>query len=381
MTDDANNNDYNNNSESLTSAIFRKWKAAHSHRSGSLSKDSRASENPIVSESDRPIIIVDGFNCFLRHYFVNQEVNSKSQPIGGVIGLLRQIDNLTTTFSPSKIFVVWENGGPSPRRKKILPTYKANRAKATEMKNIQAGKESIKDALALDDETRVQQLTILAQILKATPICQIFVPETECDDVIAYLVKNKFRHQPGKKMIVSNDKDFYQLLDNPEITIFDPATKTVVDAQKVQEKFGIAPRNFCMAKILAGDDSDNVPGIPGVGFKTITKRFSGFSDASKDVDITQILSEARGHLASTKKPLKIYEEVAASEDILRRNWDLMYLDSSRLSASQISKIDYIVDSHEPKMDKLQMVKTILEAGINSSFDFENFALQMRIFLR
>lgn len=329
----------------------------------------------------RPIIILDGFNNFLRHYFVNQEVNSKSQPIGGVIGFLKQIDYLVTAFSPSKVFVVWENGGPSPRRKKILSTYKANRAKAKEMKRIQSGKESLKDVLALDDQTRIQQLTMLAQILKATPVCQIFVPETECDDIIAYLVKNKLQHEKGKKIIVSNDKDFYQLLDIPEVLVFDPATKSLVDDKKVLEKFGIAPRNFCMAKVLAGDDSDNVPGVPGVGFKTVIKRFSGFEDSTKDVDIDSVLQEARQLSESSKKPLKVFTDVAQSEDILRRNWELMYLDSSSLSASQISKIDFITDTHEPKMDKLQLIKTIMEAGINSSFDFDRFASQMRIFLR
>lgn len=329
----------------------------------------------------RPTIIVDSFNVFLRHYFVNQEVNSKSQPIGGVVGFLKQLDYLVTTFSPAKIFVVWENGGPSPRRKKIFPAYKANRAKAKEMKRIQAGKESVKDVLALDDETRIQQLTILAQILKATPVCQVFVPETECDDIIAYLVKNKLRNDNGKKIIVSNDKDFYQLLDDPNVLIFDPATKDTVDGKKVLEKYGIAPRNFCMAKALSGDDSDNIPGVPGVGFKTVVKRFSGFEDTARDVDIDSVLLEARKGSEGLKKPLRVFVDVAQSEAVLRRNWDLMYLDSSGLSASQISKIDFIAESHEPKMDKLQLIKTIMEAGINSSFDFDRFASQMRIFLR
>lgn len=336
---------------------------------------------PNEAKTARPIIVIDGFNCFLRHYFVNQEVNAKSQPIGGVIGLLKQIDYLVTTFSPSKVYVVWENGGPSPRRKKIFPAYKANRAKAKEMKKIQAGKETLKDVLALDDQARILQLTMLAQILKTTPICQIFVPETECDDVIAYLIRLKFHKEPGKKIIVSNDKDFYQLLDHPDNLIFDPATKSLVDGAKVLEKYGIAPRNFCMAKVLAGDDSDNIPGVPGVGFKTVVKRFSGFEDTQRDVDIASVIQEALGASQGQKKPLKVFVDVGQSEQLLKRNWDLMYLDSSSMSASQISKIDYIVDTHEPKMDKLQLIKTIMEAGINSSFDFDRFASQMRIFLR
>jgi len=336
----------------------------------------------MTRHNERPIIVLDGFNVFLRHYFVNQEVNSRSQPVGGVVGFLKHIDHLVTTFSPEKVFVVWENGGPCPRRKRILPSYKANRAKIKEVKNIQAGKAgSIKDALALDDETRIQQLTILAQVLKATPICQVFVPETECDDVIAYMVKTKFAKLKNKKFIVSNDKDFYQLLDDPNVNIYDPATRSLVDGKKVQEKFGVSARNFCIAKTLAGDNSDNIDGVPGVGFTTAAKRFPSLSSEDMDVDIAQVIKEATEANRGTKKPPKVYADVMSSEKLLRRNWELMYLSDSNLSASQIAKVDFILESHEPRMDKLALIKSITEAGINSSFDFDRFSSQLRNFIR
>ena len=333
------------------------------------------------TSSERPYIIIDSFNVFLRHYFVNQETNSKSQPIGGVIGFMKHVDYLVGTFCPSKVFVVWESGGASPRRKKISPNYKANRAKMKELKKIQAGKESIRDVLALDDQTRIQQLTILAQLLKTTPVCQIFVSETECDDIIGYLVKDKFKGVLAKKIIVSNDKDFYQLLDDPKVEIYDPATRAIIGAPKVLEKFGVSARNFCLAKTIVGDVSDNVEGISGAGFKTVAKRFPGLASSETDVDIDTLIATAREAYKSTKKAPKVLLEVSQSEDLLRRNWDLMYLDSSNLSASQIAKVNYIVDTHEPKMDKLGLIKTITESGINTAFDYDRFCSQMRNFVR
>lgn len=347
----------------------------------SYKKETHMNSMPGTQKAERPYIIVDGFNIFLRHFFVNQEVNSKSQPVGGVVGFLKHIDFLVGTFSPSKVFVVWENGGPSPRRKKLSVNYKANRAKIKEIRKIQAGKESIRDVLALDDETRIQQLTILTQLLKHTPVCQIFIPETECDDIVAYLAKEKFAGNTAKKIIVSSDKDFYQLLDDPNVNIYDPMTKTLVDGQKVLEKFGVSARNFCLAKTIVGDNSDNIEGVLGAGFKTVAKRFPSLADTTRDVYIDDLIKEATASASASKKPPKVFSEVASSEKLLRRNWELMYLNSSNLSASQLAKIDFIISSHEPKMDKLGLVKTIIESGINSSFDYDRFCSQMRNFLR
>lgn len=338
---------------------------------------------PLISPltPDRPILIIDSFNVFLRHFFANQEINAKSEPVGGVVGFMRSLDNLVGTFCPSKVYVIWEQGGPSPRRKHISKDYKANRAKIKEMKKIQNGTDSMRDSLALDDETRIQQLTMLAAILKTTPVCQIYLPETECDDIVAYLAKDLFRNSTARKIIVSNDKDFYQLLDDPSINIYDPAIKKIVDGQEVINKFGISARNFCMAKSIAGDDSDNVNGIPGAGFKTALKRFPKLASADEDVTIASLLQESKEANTSSKKPPAIYEQVLNNEDLLRRNWSLMYLNSSNLSASQITKINYIVENHTPNMDKLALIKTIIGYGINSTIDYDRFCSQLRNYLR
>jgi 5'-3' exonuclease len=334
-------------------------------------------ETPSVT--GRPYLFVDGLNCFIRNFMVNEEVNATGEPIGGVTGFLKSLNSYIGTFAPSKVFVIWENGGPSPRRKKIAPYYKEHRARLKEFnKNKPNG--TMKDILRSDDSVRINQLITLTKLLKNTPVHQIFVKEVECDDVIAYLVKDRFAVETVKKVIVSSDKDFWQLLQDPLVQVFDTTTKTIITPDKVEQKFGVSARNFALAKTIAGDSSDNLPGVPGAGFKTVAKRFPLLLERSRDVTVSEVVSYAKEKALEKKAP-KVYGDVAQCENLLNTNWDLMYLNISNLSASQIEKINYAVDSHEAKMDKLGLVKTLLGAGISTNIDIESFCTQMRNYLR
>ncbi len=326
------------------------------------------------TKTQRPIYVIDGLNIFIRNFMVNETMNSKSEPIGGVVGFIKFLDFINTSYCPGQIFVVWEAGGGSPRRKALYPEYKANRAKIKDFKRLKTGATNIKDLLKLDEGNKVAQLALLYRVLNTTPICQIFVKDTEGDDVVAYLIKDKFSslYPDTEKVIVSSDKDFYQLLDDPTVKIYDPAKKIFLVAKDVAERYEISARNFCLAKAIVGDDSDNIEGIPGVGFKTAAKRFTKFLDASVDLTIDDILVECQQKITSKVKQ-KVYADVLSGESVIRRNWKLMYLNTSTLAASQIEKINYIVDNHEPKMDKLGLVKTFVANGINMVMDFDRFA--------
>lgn len=330
--------------------------------------------------TERPILIVDALNIFIRHYMVNEEINNKSEPIGGVTGFIKALNSYVNTFSPQKVIVIWESGGPSPRRKKISENYKANRSKLKEFVKYKAGTGNMKDVLRLDEETKINQLMILSKLLKTTPVCQIFITETECDDIIAYLIRGKFCNVPARKIILSSDKDFLQLLDDPTVEIFDPGTKNLIDGNKVLEKFGISSRNFCLAKALVGDESDNIEGVPGAGWKTISKRFPELANIEKDLMITDLIEISKKNF-NPKKPIKIYQDIVTCEKLIKRNWDLMYLNIGALSASQINKIDGIIESYEPRMDKLSFIKVLLESGISISLDIDSFCSQMRNFLK
>jgi 5'-3' exonuclease len=335
------------------------------------------------NKKERPIIFIDGFNIFLRHFMVNETMNTNGEPVGGVIGFLKFLNATIVRFAPAKVYVVWESGGGSPRRKALYKEYKANRAKVKDFQQNQKGEGNIKGLLKFDENAKVTQLTLLNQILKNTPVCQVFVKETECDDIIGYFAKEKFSHitHPGtKKIIVSSDKDFYQLLDDPNTSIYDPAKKVLVTEKDVLEIFQIAPRNFCLAKAFVGDNSDNIEGVPNVGFKTLRKRFEAIGDPNTDVTITDILEGCKSFIANNKKIPKLYENILQCEDVVRRNWKLMYLNSSTMSASQLQKIDYIVENHVPICNKLGMLQILMKNGINNNFNLDIFVSNLQMFL-
>jgi len=332
-----------------------------------------------IPKKNRPYIFIDGLNCFLRHYLVNQTVSSKSEPIGGVVGFLRFLNYTINTFAPSKVFIGWETGGGSARRRKIYKEYKANRGKIKEFKKLKAGTASMRDTLVADEETKVKQLSQLYKLLKHTPVCQVFVSGTECDDVLAYLVNQYYRTDPTEKIVVSNDKDFYQLLEDDSVVIYNHATRTVIDGDKVYEKYGIAPRNFVMARTLVGDNSDNIHGVAGVGMKTVLKRFPQVADRTIDVNTSMIMEVCDKQIAQKAKQ-KVFKQVRESEDIIKRNWKLMHLSSAMLSAKEIAKINHIVENHDPKMDKIALIKDVLSAGMAIAFDFEKFTSEMRMLM-
>lgn len=328
-------------------------------------------------KTKRPYVIIDGLNCFIRHYLVNETLNANSEPIGGVVGFLKFVDYITRISTPAKVFVVWEAGGGSARRRSIYKEYKKDSGKIKELKKLNNGTASIKDHLASNLECKVKQLSLIYRLLKNTPICQVFVSGTECDDIIAYLVKQQFGTDPTDKIVVSSDKDFYQLLEDRSVRIYDPGKRTLLTGDWVFKQYNIAPRNFCLARALSGDKSDHLKGVPGVGLKTVAKRFPEISDRTRDLTVDDILKICDEQMASKAKQ-KVFQQVKEAEDIIRRNWKLMFLSSNMLSGKEIAKIGYAVESHEPKMNKVNLIKEVISNGISIVFDYDSFSSQMRM---
>lgn len=336
----------------------------------------------MVSAEQRPIVIVDGMNVFIRHFAVNEATTNTGDPCGGVIGFMKFLYWITNNLVPSKLYVVWEQGGGCPRRKKIFPGYKANRMKVkSEFATISKDPNALpsKRWIMDDQENKLKQVKQLVECIKSMPVCQLYVPDCECDDVIAYLTKQRFAGETTKKIVVSSDKDFYQLLYDKNVMIYDPAKRMFVDHDHVVKNFGIAPRNFVLARTMVGDPSDNIPGVPGIGMKTALKRFTELADTERDIDVNMLLEGCRNQV-NAKTKVKTYNAVIDCEEIVRRNWSIMYLDSSDLSAQQINKVNFVIDNFQPKMDKLGLIKCLLGAGIVSDLDFDRIAQQMRISL-
>lgn len=323
----------------------------------------------------RPLLFIDGYNIFLRSFMVNESMSSTGDLIGGALGFLRTMKNLIVQFKPERVFVCWEQGGGSPRRKKIYPQYKANRTKSKEFVNLYKSNGKINPNA--DQENKSKQLLLLTKALGHLPVCQLYIQDVEADDIIAWLVKNKFINHDGLKIIASNDKDFYQLLEDPNVRIYNPATKSLVTRETVKENFNLSPRNITLARSVVGDESDNIDGVDGIGLKTIAKRFIELSDDSKDFNVGWLLEKSRELQNASKKPPKCFGDILNNEKVIRRNWDLMYLDSSILASTQISKLNYRIDEFKPLINQLAYLKTFTTENIAITNDIDSIVSELR----
>ena len=328
---------------------------------------------------------------FIRYYLAVQDVSAASEPIGGVIGFCRALNFIAETFQPHKMIVVWEAGGPSARRKHIHPGYKQNRAKLREAALTNKDSGDMRKYLAHDQETKARQLLILSQLLKHTPIYQVYVSGTEGDDIVAYIAKEKYgkhsEYSETKKIVISGDKDFYQLLAEENTMIYDPARKNFITPKYVLEEFGVHVNNFALAKAAVGDPSDNIDGIPLVGFKTLSKYIPSLSE-SKELLIKDLIDECRtkyqqesevvleGQIKSKKKAkTKVPQTVVnimESEDLLKRNYKLIYLTSSNMAPNQIAKVDFILAKDPPKANMLEFLSVLQNHQIAITDQLQRF---------
>jgi DNA polymerase-1 len=300
--------------------------------------------------SNRPILIVDGLNLFTRHFIANPTMTKKGEPAGGVMGFVKALAWLVDDIFPSKVVVVWEGGG-SARKRAIFSDYKQKRRP----QKLNRFYEDMPNTV----QNRNWQVATTVALLRFLPVHQIYVENVEGDDVIGYICKYRFQNE--NKIILSSDKDFYQLLDE-NTQIYTPTGKKYVNTDIVLEKFQITPNNFCTAKALCGDPSDNVPGIKGVGFKSLAKRFPELGSL-EDVSISDIIKEATSR--RTPKGPKIYQRIEEGADVIKRNWKLMYLGSSTMSASQIKKVNASFDTFNPKHDKIGLLRKLVGEGLST----------------
>ena len=308
-------------------------------------------------------LIVDGLNIFTRHYIANPSTSGNGENVGGTVGTISSLSSLCQRFKPSRMIIVWESGGSS-RKRSIFKDYKQGR-KPQKLNRYYEGE--IPDTV----QNRNTQINLIINLLKHTSALQIYVADCEADDVIGYLCK--YELSDWKKVIVSSDKDFYQLLDDKTL-IFSPTWKKFVSFKQVVDKFGISAENFCLAKALCGDKSDNIPGIKGVGFKVLAKRFP-FLCEQKKFQLSDVLSECTQQIESGSK-VKVFKEIVKNENVIRRNLKLIRLDTNNLSGTQIKKIVDAFDTFSPARNKIQMLKTLREHAI-TNLDIDRVFLNMK----
>lgn len=303
----------------------------------------------------QPILFVDALNLFSRHYVRNPAMSTLGFQAGGIVGFLNSLSQLVELLRPKLTFVIWEGGG-SMRRRAIFPQYKANRRPPKLNRYYE-------DDIPDSNENRLHQVKVLVKLLGSVPVCQLFIEDCEADDVIGYLCRNRYKED--KKIIASSDRDFYQLIDE-QTMVYSLTSKRFIGSAEVTAEFGISPSNFVLAKAVCGDQSDAIPGVKGVGFKTLAKRFDLKTSPIMLNDLITTCEALR-----VQSNAKVYSQICENHDLIKRNWRLMYLDISNLAAIQVRKIDAVVDSFKPVKNKMQLMRALIDEGLGA-FDSHEF---------
>ena len=266
------------------------------------------------STKDSHLLVIDGLNTFIRVFSAVPALNDDGLHIGGVTGFLRSIAAVIRKIKPTRCVIVFDGKGGSVRRKAMFPEYKANRAVKTAFNRYQ-------EFATLQDESESmkKQFGRMVQYLNCLPVTTISIDNVEADDIMAYIANEIYTKDENKVTICSTDRDFLQLVNN-RITVWSPIKKKMYTPSVMQEEFGFSPKNYLLYRSFIGDKSDNIPGLKGVGPKSLLKHFPMFTE-----DRVLTVRELVEHATNVDKKYKVHTLVSENEELLDLNYKLMQL--------------------------------------------------------
>ena len=299
------------------------------------------------------VMIIDALNQFLRGYIVNPTLTPNGDPVGGTVGFLKILQKLCREIKPDRVVICWDGKGGSRKRKLVNKNYKSGRKPLRlnrDVKNLTEEEEL---------QNKIWQQLRLTEYLNNFPVTQLVSDEVEADDVISYVAQLPF-FSDWQKVVVSSDKDFFQLL-NDEVVVYRPTQKEVLNKNNVIDKFGIHPTNFALARAIVGDKSDNLDGVPGVGLATVAKRLP-FLSKEESYTIDSVMEFCN----NTDSNLRAYRNILENEPVVKENYQLMQLYSPSISVQNKTKIKYAIKETELTFNKTSTNGMMLEDGIGNT---------------
>ena len=261
----------------------------------------------IIKKTDH-FYLVDGSGYIFRAYYALPPLSRKSDglPTGAVSGfcsmlfkLLEDVRSDDSENKPSHFAVIFDSARKNFRNE-IYSEYKANRAEAP-------------DDLA-------PQFEYIRKSVEAFNLPSIELLNYEADDLIATYSK-KIIDAGAKVTVISSDKDLMQLVST-KIRLFDPMKSKVIGEKEVEEKFGVKPKQVIDVQSLAGDSSDNIPGVPGIGVKTAAELINKYKDLDTLLDKASEIKQNKRRetlIANKDKALLSKKLVTLKDDVPIKN--------------------------------------------------------------
>ena len=241
------------------------------------------------------LFLLDGSSYIYRAYYGIRDVaTTGGMPTNAVYGFTRMLLGLMQEHNPEYLAVVFDRPREETFRRGIYPEYKAHR-----------------DAMP---EDLAPQIPYIRQILKALNIPALDAPGFEADDVIATLAR-RYAAEGLQVTVVSGDKDLMQIVSD-EIFLLDTMKDTRSGPQQVFERFGVPPELVADVLGLAGDTSDNIPGVPGVGEKTASELIQRFGSLEGVLKWTSLVNgkKRRSNLETHAEQARLSKTLATLRD-------------------------------------------------------------------
>lgn len=293
------------------------------------------------------VVIIDALNMFLRSYVISPHLNKKGYPVGGTIGFLKSLQKVSRDFEADEVIIAWDGHEGSQRKRSMNKDYKGGR------KPVRFNRRMIDLPEDQEAANKGYQQVRLMEYLNQMPVIQLIADYTEADDIIAHVVQTSY-YEGWNKIIVSSDKDFFQLCDD-DISVYRPIQKKTLNKQSILEEFKIHPKNFALARAIVGDTSDNLPGVRGAGLKTVAKRFPYL--IREDVyEVSDIMRDC----AMQGKKMKIHENIGRSEQLVKDNYKIMQLYYPNIRPINRAMIDKAIQDFEPFFGKIKFTQMLFE---------------------
>jgi DNA polymerase-1 len=295
------------------------------------------------------VLVIDALNMFLRAFIVDPSLSNHGQPIGGIKGSMKILQKLVRITKPNEIVICWDGPNGSQKRKTLDSNYKEGRKPL----RLNRAVHNLTENEELQNKLWQQMRTI--EYFNQMPIIQLVLERVEADDIISY-VCNSQHYDGWQKVIVSNDKDFLQLCDE-ETVVYRPTTDKIETKKTVIESMGVHPTNMALARAMDGDASDNLPGVPRVGMKTIATKLP-FMGEERTVTIDELVE----YCENIDSKLKVYKNIQESKSLIEHNYKMMQLYAPLISVQGKQTIDYSLENFECDFNKTELLKLMMEDG-------------------
>lgn len=255
------------------------------------------------------LVLIDGNALLHRAYHATPPLTtSKGELVNAVYGFTTMLLKALEELTPDYLAITWDMKAPTFRHSQF-DGYKANRAPS--------------------DDALSAQYDRVFEVAKAFSIPEFKLPGFEADDLIGALAKQAIKKEKALELIIiTGDRDIMQLIDK-RIKVLMPK-KTLSDVglygeEEFAARYGFRPKNLVDFKGLAGDASDNIPGVPGIGETTATKLIQQYGTVEmvykhlKDLPerMKILLEKGKQSAQMSKKLATIETEIPIKLDLLK----------------------------------------------------------------